>query len=124
LRRTSSIEFENKREIENLHKLFPIIVRNGWMMRFVKPMIRQRWLAKVYLVMYMLHSEWMVAEQAKLYAHAQGLSGPRYWTSVDFGRRVVMKGVIRVWENIFGKVAQRVALKLQMGDERVVAHMD
>jgi hypothetical protein len=122
--RTSSIEFENKREIENLHKLFPIIVRNGWMMRFVKPMIRQHWLSKVYLVMYMLHSEWMVSEQAKLYAHAQGLSGPRYWTPVDFVRRILVKGFIRVWENLFGKVAQRVALKLQMGDERVVAHMD
>lgn len=122
--RTSSIEFENKREIENLHKLFPIIVRNGWMMRFVKPMIRQRWLAKVYLVMYMLHSEWMVSEQAKLYAHAQGLSGPRYWTPVDFVRRIVIKGFIRTWETLFGKVAQRMALKLQMGDERVVAHMD
>ncbi len=122
--RTSSIEFENKREIENLHKLFPIIVRNGWMMRFVKPMIRQRWLSKVYLIMYMLHSEWMVSEQAKLYAHAQGLSGIRYWKSVDFVRRVSVKGVIRTWENIFGKVSQRVAMKLQMGDERVIAHMD
>lgn len=122
--RTSSIEFENKREIENLHKLFPIIVRNGWMMRFVKPMIRQRWLSKVYLIMYMLHSEWMVSEQAKLYAHAQGLSGMRYWKSVDFVRRVSVKGVIRTWENIFGKVSQRVAMKLQMGDERVIAHMD
>lgn len=122
--RTSSIEFDNKREIENLHKLFPIIVRNGWMMRFVKPMIRQRWLSKVYLIMYMLHSEWMVSEQAKLYAHAQGLSGMRYWKSVDFVRRVSVKGVIRTWENIFGKVSQRVAMKLQMGDERVIAHMD
>ncbi|MCP3915342.1 MAG: hypothetical protein GY711_07285 [bacterium] len=26
--RTSSIEFENKRQIENLHKLFPIVVRH------------------------------------------------------------------------------------------------
>jgi hypothetical protein len=29
-----------------------------------------------------------------------------------------------VYENIFGKVARRMALSLQMGDERVVAHMD
>ncbi|MFT6830962.1 MAG: anaerobic magnesium-protoporphyrin IX monomethyl ester cyclase [Planctomycetota bacterium] len=122
--RTSSIEFDNKREIENLHKLFPIIVRNGWMMKFVKPMIRQRWLSKVYLIMYMLHSEWMVSEQAKLYAHAQGLSGMRYWKSVDFVRRVSVKGVIRTYENIFGKISQRIAMKLQMGDERVIAHMD
>lgn len=122
--RTSSIEFENKRQIENLHKLFPIVIRSPWMMRFIKPMIRQIWLSRVYLIMYMLHSEWMVSEQAKLYANAQGLSGPRYWTSVDFVRRVSVKGFIRTWENLFGKVAQRVALKLQMGDERVVAHMD
>lgn len=76
------------------------------------------------LVMYMLYSEWLVSEQAKLYAGAQGLSGPRYWTSIDFVRRVSVKGVLRTWETMFGKVAQRMALKLQMGDERVVAHMD
>ncbi|MEM6671595.1 MAG: radical SAM protein [Planctomycetota bacterium] len=122
--RTSSIEFENKRQIENLHKLFPIVIRNPWMMRFVKPAIRQRWLSKVYLIMYMLYSEWMVSEQAKLYARAQGLRGPRYWTSIDFVRRVSVKGFIRTWENLFGKFTQRMALKLQMGDERVVAHMD
>ena len=76
------------------------------------------------LVMYMLYSEWLVSEQAKLYAGAQGLSGPRYWMSIDFVRRVSVKGVLRTWETMFGKVAQRMALKLQMGDERVVAHMD
>ena len=69
-------------------------------------------------------AEVVVSEQAKLYAHAQGLSGPRYWTPVDFVRRIVIKGFIRTWETLFGKVAQRMALKLQMGDERVVAHMD
>lgn len=122
--RTSSIEFENKREIENLHKLFPIVVRFPWMMRFVPRMIRMNWLSKVYLVAYMLFSEYMVAEQAKLYAHAQGLRGPRYWASVDFTRRILTKGTLRIYENIFGKVARRMAMSLQMGDERVVAHMD
>jgi radical SAM superfamily enzyme YgiQ (UPF0313 family) len=122
--RTSSIEFENKRQIENLHKLFPIVVRYSWLMPLVKPAIKLTWLSKLYLVMYMLYSEWMVSEQAKLYAHAQGLRGPRYWTPVDFVRRVTVKGFIRVYENIFGKVARRMALSLQMGDERVVAHMD
>ena len=74
--------------------------------------------------MYMLFSEYMVSEQAKIYARAQGLSGPRYWTLVDFVRRVSIKGFIRVYENLFGKVARRFSLSLQMGDERVVAHMD
>ena len=123
-KRTATIEFEHKREIENLHKLFPFIIRNPWMMRFVKPMIRQFWLSKVYLVMYMLYSDWMVSEQAKLYAYAQGLRGPKYWTSVDFVRRVSVKGALRAWQTLFNKAAQRAALKLQMGDERVIAHMD
>ena len=122
--RTSSIEFENKREIENLHKLFPIVVRFPWMMRFVPKLIRQKWLSKVYLIAYMLFSEYMVAEQAKLYAEAQGLRGPRYWAGVDFTRRILTKGTLRVYENVFGKVARRMAMSLQMGDERVVAHMD
>jgi hypothetical protein len=80
----------------------------------------------------MLFSEYMVAEQAKIYAHAQGLSGPRYWASVDFARRLATKGVLRVYENVFARFFDRFSsattkqanLRLQMGDERVVAHMD
>jgi hypothetical protein len=72
----------------------------------------------------MLYSEWMVSEQAKLYAKAQGLRGPRYWTGVDFVLRVSIKGFLRVYETLFGKIARRMALRLQMGDERVMAHMD
>lgn len=123
-RRTATIEFEHKREIENLHKLFALVIRNPWMMRFVKPMIKMRWMSKPFLVLYMLHSEWMVSEQAKLYAHAQGLRGPKYWTSLDFIRRVSVKGALRTWQTLFNKVSHRAALKLQMGDERVIAHMD
>lgn len=122
--RTSSIEFENKREIENMHKWFPIVVRYPWLFPIMRRAIRWHIFGKVYLIMYMLFSEYMVSEQAKLYAHAQGLSGPRYWIAVDFTRRVFVKGLIRIHENIFGKVARKMALSLQMGDERVVAHMD
>ena len=122
--RTASIEFEHKREIENLHKLFPIVVRFPSLMKITPWLIKRQWLSKVYLIMYMLFSEYMVAEQAKLYAHAQGLSGPRYWAWVDFTRRIFTKGTLRIYENLFGKVARRMALSLQMGDERVVAHMD
>jgi len=122
--RTTTIEFEHKREVENLHKWFPIVVRYPWLMPVARRAIRWHIFSKVYLVMYMLYSEYMVSEQAKLYAHAQGLRGPRYWTLVDFTRRVAVKGFIRVYEAVFGKIARRFALSLQMGDERVVAHMD
>ena len=67
---------------------------------------------------------------AKIYAKAQGLSGIRYWPLVDFVRRVSVKGSLRVYETLFAKYVDRffkpkqIALSLQMGDERVVSHMD
>jgi anaerobic magnesium-protoporphyrin IX monomethyl ester cyclase len=131
--RTSSIEFEYKQEIENLHKLFPIVVRFPWLMPIARRTVKFKGLAKPYLIMYMLWSEYMVAEQAKIYAKAQGLSGPRYWASVDFTRRLATKGVLRVYETVFARFFDRFSrvenkaqrqMRLQMGDERVVAHMD
>jgi len=129
--RTSSIEFENKRQIENLHKWFPIVIRYPFLVPIARKAINYNSLSKVYLVMYMLFSEYMVAEQAKIYAHAQGLSGPRYWAWVDFTRRLATKGVLRTYEALFAKWIERfapgskkLALSLQMGDERVVSHMD
>jgi hypothetical protein len=128
--RTTSILFENKVEIENLHKLFPILVRFPWLMPLAPKVVKQRWLQKPLLIMYMLFSEWMVAEQAKLYAHAQGLRGPRYWAWVDFVYRLGTKGVLRVYTVLFARFFDRffapkqAQLALQMGDERVVAHMD
>ena len=128
--RTTSILFENKHELENLHKLFPIIVRYPFLMPLAPKAIKLKFMAKPYLIAYMLYSEWMVAEQAKIYSRAQGLSGPRYWAISDFAYRLGTKGVLRVYEAIFARYIDRffspkqMRLALQMGDERVVAHMD
>lgn len=131
--RTSAILFENKVQIENLHKLFPIVVRFPSLMKVTPWMIKKRWLQKPLLVIYMLWSEYMVAEQAKIYAKAQGLSGPRYWAMTDFAYRLSTKGVLRVYEGVFQKFFERflspqkkhrMAVALQMGDERVISHMD
>ena len=92
--------------------------------------IKLKFMQKPFLIAYMLYSEWMVAEQAKIYSHAQGLRGPRYWATVDFAYRLSTKGVLRVYSVLFAKYFDRffsprqMALSLQMGDERVVAHMD
>jgi len=74
--------------------------------------------------MYMLYSEWLVTEQNRLYIQAQGID--RFWRSapVDFASRVATKGVLRLAGAIGGRVVQRLSTRLQMGDERVVAHMD
>jgi len=128
--RTTSILFDNKVEIENLHKLFPILVRFPSLMPLAPRMIKLGFMQRPYLILYMLFSEWMVAEQAKIYSRAQGLRGPRYWATVDFAYRLGTKGVLRVYQAIFARFFDRffspkqVKLALQMGDERVVAHMD
>jgi hypothetical protein len=93
--------------------------------------IKIKWMYRPLLILSMLHAEYLVAEQAKIYANAQGLTGPRYWTGVDFAYRLSTKGVLRVYTVFFAKFFERFArspgqirIKLQMGDERVVAHMD
>ncbi|MCC6408909.1 MAG: radical SAM protein [Planctomycetes bacterium] len=130
-RRTAPMLSAHKHQLENLHKLFPLAVRNPWMVRFLPKLIRARWMYRPYLVIFMLHAEYLVAEQAKIYSSAQGLSGPRYWTWVDFVYRLSTKGVLRVYQTLFARFARRFAnaerqiqVSLQMGDERVVAHMD
>ena len=127
--RTSTIEFEHKHQIENLHKWFPIVVRYPWLKPIARRTVKSKALSKLLLINYMLFSEYMVAEQAQLYAKAQGLSGPRYWAPIDFARRLSTKGVLRIYEVFFAKFfkrfsAKKLRLALQMGDERVVAHMD
>jgi len=130
-RRTAPLAMQEKHRIENLHKLFPIAVRNPWLIPHLPRLIKWRFMYRPYLLLFMLHAELLVSQQAGIYARAQGLGGPRYWTWVDFAARVGKKGVLRTWQlafekrmKLFGKAARRLELKLQMGDERVVAHMD
>jgi anaerobic magnesium-protoporphyrin IX monomethyl ester cyclase len=130
-RRTAPMLSDTKHLVENLQKLFPLTVRNPWMMRFVPTLIRAKWMYRPYLILFMLHAEYLVAEQAMIYANAQGLSGPRYWTWVDFVYRLATKGVLRTYQALFerfqtrfGAASRRIQINLQMGDERVVAHMD
>ena len=129
-RRTMPLLFEHKHRLENLHKLFPLVVRNPWLLRLVPWLIKPRWMYRPYLVLFMLHAEYLVAEQAMIYARAQGLGGPRYWTSFDFLHRLSTKGVLRTYQALFSRFQrlsaprQRLRVRLQMGDERVIAHMD
>lgn len=130
-RRTAPTQSEHRHQIENLQKWFPITVRNPWLMKFVPTLIKAKWMYRPYLILFMLHAEYLVAEQAMIYATAQGLGGPRYWTWVDFLYRLSTKGVLRVysvtlarWVTRFSSASAQIKVGLQMGDERVVAHMD
>ena len=128
VREPFAMQRDNRRQIENLQKLFPLAVRNPWLVPMLPRLIRLHWMYRPYLILFMLHAEYLVAEQAMIYANAQGLSGPRYWTWVDYLHRLSTKGVLRAYNVLLAKHVERFSnfgtqakVALQMGDERVVA---
>ncbi len=122
--RGATIHVPDQRAIENLHKWFPMLVRHPWLMPFAKRTLRRRWMAGPLLLAYVLYSEWLVTEQNRLYDRAQGHRSWRSLAAVDFTCRVAQKAFVRVAGALGGKVVSRLATRLQMGDERVVAHME
>lgn len=113
--RTTSIEFANRVEVENLHKLFPIVVRFPWLRPTVRAAIRSRRLSRAYLAAYLLWTEYLVCEQNATVAHAVGNATWRDFPLVDFVRRVAAKTSIKAREAIFGRrlESQRLALDME-----------
>ncbi|MBL8802929.1 MAG: B12-binding domain-containing radical SAM protein [Planctomycetes bacterium] len=122
--RSATIELPQKLQIENLHKWFPVLVRHPALLPLARRTLDKRWLRKPLLAMYMLYSEWLVTEQNRLYSRARGLERIWRWAPVDFASRVLTKGAIRAVGAVGGRVVQRLSARLELGDERVVAHMD
>ena len=122
--REATIQVDDKEQIENLHKWFPILVRFPSLLPFARKTLDKRWLSKPLLIVYMLYSEWLVTEQNVIYNRAQGIKNPLKWAPIDFTLRVITKGFVRVLSILGLKMVKRWSTKLQMGDERVQAHMD
>jgi radical SAM superfamily enzyme YgiQ (UPF0313 family) len=122
--RTTSIALPNRHHYENLHKWFPVVVRFPRLLPLARRAIRVRWLGRAYLVMYMLFSEWLVTEQNSLYYAAQGKRGLKTLPPIDFVGRVLTKGFIRMFTSLFGRRATRIAMRINLNDERVVSHLD
>lgn len=120
--RTTSIARADRHHFENLHKWFPLVVRNPSMMPLARKAIRWKLLSRPYTWMYMLYSEWLVTEQNELVRGAQGMRGGRFWRGQDFFRRVVTKGCLRFFTFVAGQGASRLSARMQIGDERTVAH--
>lgn len=122
--RTATIEVEDKVAVENLHKWFPVLVRFPRLMPIARRTLGKRFMKKPLLLMYVLYSEWMVTEQNLLYQKARGARWTRVRAPFEFASRVVRKSFVRLLGLAGANVVSRLALRLQMGDERVVAHMD
>ncbi len=120
--RTTSIAFERRHEIENLHKLFPIVVRFPWLMPLVRPAIRQRFAGRLYLAAYLLWTEYLVCEQNQSFARATGTNSLATLPAVDFVRRVSAKTGLKLKESVFGRRFSHQRLALSM-EEDTIAHM-
>lgn len=119
--RTTSIHFDNRVEVENLHKLFPLAVRAPWLRKFVPKLIRIRPLSKAYLAAYLLFTEYLVSEQNESVARATGHASWRTDARLDFLRRVFTKTGIKLREAAFGRRMSAERLKLEMETD-TIAH--
>ena len=119
--RTTSIAFERRHEIENLHKLFPIIVRFPSLMPLVRPAIKARMLSKLYLALYLLWTEYLVCEQNQTVAQATKTATLGTFPPIDLLRRVSSKTTLKVREAVFGRRFSKQRLALQM-EEDTIAH--
>lgn len=119
--RTTSIAFERRHEIENLHKLFPIVVRFPFLLPLIRPAIRLRGISKICLALYLLWTEYLVCEQNQSYAKATKTSGFRSLPPVEFLRRVSAKTGIKLREAMFGRRFSQEKLRLLM-EEDTIAH--
>ena len=121
--RTTSIGFDRRHEVENLHKLFPIAVRFPALMPWIPRAIRAKSLGQVYLALYLLWTEYLVCEQNRSFAVATDSANVSSLPPVDFVRRVAAKTALKARERLFGRRFSRERLRLQM-QEDTIAHMN
>ena len=65
-----------------------------------------------------------MTEQNALYRQSRGMRTWFLWAPRDYAGRVLTKIGVRLASAVGIKVVARIARRLEMGDERVVAHMD
>jgi len=119
--REATIQVADKQAIENLHKWFPVLVRNPKLVSLARRTVGCRSLRLPLLAMYALYSEWMVTEQNRIYNRAQGTRGLSTWAPVDFSSRVGRKVALRLIGSLGGRIVQRMTAGSRSGDERPVS---
>jgi len=101
--RTSAIHHPHRRELENLHKLFPLVVRFPRLFTLVPKLIRLHFLRNIYLAIYVLWTEYLVSEQNQLWAEATGRNSILNRPLLNWFWRSSIKIWQRAVEQIFRK---------------------
>lgn len=118
--RTTTVHHKHRKEVENLHKLFPFVVRFPFIMPIVPVLLRLHFLRPMYLIIYTLWTEYLVSEQNQQWAKATGKSSFLSLPFIDWISRTSVKIVLRCQEVLFGKKFRKSALKLKMSSDTLI----
>lgn len=121
--RTTTVHHKHQKEVENLHKLFPFVVRFPFLMPIVPFLLKLHFMKPVYLVIYALWTEYMVSEQNQQWARATGKNSFLSLPPIDWFSRTTVKIFLRMQEVLFGKKFRKAAFKLKMKSDTIV-HVD
>jgi len=121
--RTTTVHHEHRKEVENLHKLFPFVVRFPFLMPITPFLLRQHYMRPLYLLVYALWTEYMVSEQNQLWARSTGKNNILSMPFIDWISRTTVKIILRCQEVVFGKKFRKAALKLKMSTDTII-HTD
>ncbi|MFN0207696.1 MAG: B12-binding domain-containing radical SAM protein [Planctomycetota bacterium] len=113
--RNSILKLDHARQSENLHHLFPIIVRFPWLFRFAPALckIPTSLVTRIYLVAYMLFTEWLIIELNYEWRKMLGIQKNRV---IEYIQRVSGKTWIKIQQATIGKYSKKLALRIQAGD--------
>jgi len=128
--RNSILKLEHARWSENLHHLFPIVVRFPWLFRFAPALSKfpgetlgktfvGKLVTQFYLVCYMLFTEWLIVELNYNWRKMLGLQKNRV---VEFVQRVSGKTWIKIQQATIGKYSKKLALAMDSSDFTADVH--
>jgi radical SAM superfamily enzyme YgiQ (UPF0313 family) len=119
--RTTILKLDYAKQAENLHHLFPIVVRFPWLYRMTPFLckIPGKITTQIYLISYMLFTEWLIVELNYAWRKQLGIHKNRV---LDFLQRVSTKVWIKIQQATIGKYSKKLALRIQATDFTVDAH--
>ncbi len=119
--RITILKLDHAQQSENLHHLFPIVVRFPWLFRITPFLCKvpTKLVTNFYLLLYMLFTEWMIVELNYTWRKKLGIERNRV---LEYIQRVTAKGWIRIQQKTIGKYSKKLALMVERNDFLADAH--
>jgi anaerobic magnesium-protoporphyrin IX monomethyl ester cyclase len=119
--RNTILKLDYAAQAQNLHHLFPIVVRFPWLLRFTPFLskIPTKLVEKFYLAMYLLFTEWLIVELNWAWRKRLGLQRNRIG---EYFERVFGKTYLKIQQATIGRRSERLAMQLEQSDHMADAH--